>query len=111
LDKARTDNERARYPVSRASHIKMGTPISISIKCNFILITPDLSILRASAPAAVQRSAESQHKYFYSGFTSYAPCQATASGIDGECYGPSFPDERSSRNYMQRNGEIQFRAC
>jgi hypothetical protein len=43
-------------------------------------------------------------------FTSHAECQATASGIDGECYGPSFPDERSFRNYMQQNGEYPFQA-
>jgi hypothetical protein len=43
-------------------------------------------------------------------FTSHAECQATASGIDGECYGPSFPDERSFRNYIQQNGEYPFQA-
>jgi hypothetical protein len=43
-------------------------------------------------------------------FTSDAQCQATASGIGAECYGPSFRDERSFRNYMQQNGETQFQA-
>jgi hypothetical protein len=43
-------------------------------------------------------------------FTSHAECQATASGIDGECYGSSFPDERSFRNYMRQNGEYPFQA-
>jgi hypothetical protein len=31
-------------------------------------------------------------------FTSYAQCQATASGIDGECYGDTLRDDQSSRN-------------
>jgi hypothetical protein len=37
-------------------------------------------------------------------FTSYAQCEATASGIDAECYGPSFPDEKSFRNWVGRTG-------
>jgi hypothetical protein len=43
-------------------------------------------------------------------FTSDAECQAIASGIDGECYGPSFRDEESFRNYMLHNGEYPFQA-
>ena len=31
-------------------------------------------------------------------FTSYAQCQATASGIDAECYGKTVQDDESSRN-------------
>jgi hypothetical protein len=31
-------------------------------------------------------------------FTSYAQCQATASGIDGECYGDTLRDDQASRN-------------
>jgi hypothetical protein len=31
-------------------------------------------------------------------FTSYAQCQAAASGIDGECYGDTLRDDQSSRN-------------
>jgi hypothetical protein len=37
-------------------------------------------------------------------FTSYAQCEATASGIDAECYGPSFSDEKSFRNWVGRTG-------
>jgi hypothetical protein len=32
------------------------------------------------------------------GFTSYAQCQATASGIDAECYGDTPRDDEASRN-------------
>jgi hypothetical protein len=31
-------------------------------------------------------------------FTSYAQCQATASGIGAECYGDTFRDDEASRN-------------
>jgi Protein of unknown function (DUF3551) len=31
-------------------------------------------------------------------FTSYAQCQAAASGIDGECYGDTLRDDQASRN-------------
>ena len=31
-------------------------------------------------------------------FTSYAECQAAASGIDAECYGDTVRDDRASRN-------------
>jgi hypothetical protein len=31
-------------------------------------------------------------------FTSYAECQATASGVDGECYGDTLRDDQASRN-------------
>jgi hypothetical protein len=31
-------------------------------------------------------------------FTSYAECQAAASGIDGECYGDTLRDDQASRN-------------
>jgi hypothetical protein len=36
-------------------------------------------------------------------FTSYAQCQATASGIDAECYGKTVQDEEHSRN-QSRHG-------
>jgi Protein of unknown function (DUF3551) len=32
------------------------------------------------------------------GFTSYAQCLATASGIGAECYGDTFRDDEASRN-------------
>jgi hypothetical protein len=31
-------------------------------------------------------------------FTSYAQCQATASGVDAECYGDTPRDDQASRN-------------
>jgi hypothetical protein len=31
-------------------------------------------------------------------FTSYAQCQAAASGIDGECYGDTLRDDQASRH-------------
>lgn len=31
-------------------------------------------------------------------FTSYAQCEATASGIDAECYGDTLRDDQTSRN-------------
>jgi hypothetical protein len=37
-------------------------------------------------------------------FTSYAQCQATASGIDGECYGDTVRDDQASRG---RPGEYR----
>ena len=37
-------------------------------------------------------------------FTSYAQCQATASGIDGECYGDTLRDDQASRG---RAGEYR----
>jgi hypothetical protein len=40
MDKARTANERADTRVAREPSTKIGAPISISIKYNFILITP-----------------------------------------------------------------------
>lgn len=35
-------------------------------------------------------------------FASYAQCEATASGIDAECYGPSYRDEQSYRNWLKQ---------
>jgi hypothetical protein len=32
-------------------------------------------------------------------FTSYAQCQATASGMDGECYGDTLRDDQASRGW------------
>ena len=40
------------------------------------------------------------------GFTSYAQCQATASGIDAECYGDTPRDDQASRN-RGRAGEYR----
>ena len=37
-------------------------------------------------------------------FTSYAQCQAAASGIDGECYGDTPRDDQASRG---RGGEYR----
>ena len=34
------------------------------------------------------------------GFTSHAQCEASASGLDGECYGPPATDDRS--RFLQR---------
>jgi Protein of unknown function (DUF3551) len=35
-------------------------------------------------------------------FTSYAQCQATASGIDGECYGDTLRDDQAARGWEHR---------
>lgn len=35
-------------------------------------------------------------------FTSYAQCQATASGIDAECYGKTLRDDEESRIQSRR---------
>jgi hypothetical protein len=40
-------------------------------------------------------------------FTSYAQCEATASGIDAECYGPSFRDNESFRRWSRHASEYQ----
>lgn len=40
-------------------------------------------------------------------FTSYAQCEATASGIDAECYGPSFRNNEDFRNWTRRTGEYR----
>jgi hypothetical protein len=40
-------------------------------------------------------------------FTSYAQCEATASGTDAVCSGPSFRDEHSYRNWL-RSGEYHY---
>ncbi len=42
------------------------------------------------------------------GFTSYAQCQATASGINAGCYGASFRDNEGYRNWSRRAGEHQI---
>jgi hypothetical protein len=36
------------------------------------------------------------------GFTSYAQCEATASGIAAECYGSAIPDDEHSRRPLSR---------
>jgi hypothetical protein len=40
-------------------------------------------------------------------FTSYAQCEATASGIGAKCYGNSFRDDEGFRNEGPRAGEYQ----
>lgn len=40
-------------------------------------------------------------------FTSYTQCEATASDIDAECYGPSFRGGESLRSWSLRTGEYQ----
>jgi hypothetical protein len=40
-------------------------------------------------------------------FTNYAQCEATASGIDAECFGSSFRDEHSYRSWL-RSGEYHY---
>jgi hypothetical protein len=40
-------------------------------------------------------------------FTSYAQCEATASGIGAKCYGNSFRDDEGFRNQGTRAGEYQ----
>jgi Protein of unknown function (DUF3551) len=40
-------------------------------------------------------------------FTSYAQCEATASGIGAKCYGNSFRDDEVFRNEGPRAGEYQ----
>ncbi len=40
-------------------------------------------------------------------FTSYAQCEATASGIGAECYGNSFRDDEGFRNQGPHAGEYQ----
>jgi hypothetical protein len=42
-------------------------------------------------------------------FTSYAQCQATASGIDGECYGDTLRDDQASSRSHSWAGEYQTR--
>ena len=36
------------------------------------------------------------------GFTSYAQCEATASGIAAECYGSAIPDDEHLRRRLSR---------
>jgi hypothetical protein len=38
------------------------------------------------------------------GFTSYAQCEATASGIAAECYGSAIPDDEHLRRKLPRVG-------
>lgn len=40
-------------------------------------------------------------------FTSDAQCEASASGVQAECFGPSFRDERSYRNWF-RGGKYHY---
>ena len=42
-------------------------------------------------------------------FTSDAQCHAAASGIDAQCYGPSFRDEQSYRDWLRRGERHGFR--